>query len=48
MKDADLIQKGQIESSTWHFFKSPVTGKGGASQPLIKELQKNGINVVNH
>ncbi|MXP05566.1 RHS repeat-associated core domain-containing protein, partial [Apibacter sp. B3546] len=29
MKDADLIQKGQIESSTWHFFKSPVTGKGG-------------------
>lgn len=47
-KDAFLIQSGQIDGATWHFFKSPVTGKGGASQPLINELNKNKINYIVH
>ncbi|MGB0175925.1 MAG: LamG-like jellyroll fold domain-containing protein, partial [Owenweeksia sp.] len=47
-KDIELIETGQINSSTWHFYRSPVTGKGGASMPLIKELKSNGINVQFH
>ena len=47
-KDIELMSKKEIKSSTWHFFKSPVTGKGGASQPLLNELQNKGIKVVNH
>lgn len=47
-KDVELMKNGQINGSSWHFFKSPVTGKGGASQPLLNELKGNGIKVVNH
>lgn len=47
-KDAELISTGQINGSTWHFFPSPVTGLQGASKPLIKALDSNGITVINH
>ena len=49
-KDAEIVKNGTggVESSVWHFFQSPVTGKGGATQPLLKELEKNGIKAVNH
>ena len=47
-KDAELISKGKVEGAVWHFFQSPVTGKGGASQPLLDELAKNGIKAVIH
>jgi filamentous hemagglutinin len=33
-KDVELIKNGDILGSVWHFFTSPVTGKGGASKPL--------------
>lgn len=48
MKDADLINSGQINGSTWHFFASPVTGLGGPSDPLGSFLEQNGIGVVIH
>jgi hypothetical protein len=47
-KDVELINSGQIQGSTWHFFQSPVTGMGGPSQPLLNALQQNGINVIIH
>jgi RHS repeat-associated protein len=48
MKDADLINSGQINGSTWHFFVSPVTGLGGPSAPLESFLAQNGIDMVVH
>jgi hypothetical protein len=33
LKDVELIEKGRIEGSVWHCFKSPVTGQGGPSAP---------------
>jgi len=47
-KDVELIQTEQIQGATWHFFKSPVTGVGGPSQPLLNLLQQSGINVIVH
>lgn len=44
-KDAEITKyrlEG-IENATWHFFKSPQTGKAGASKPLLQELDKNNI-----
>lgn len=43
LKDAELINTGQITGAHWHFFTSGVTGKGGASQPLLDFLVNNGI-----
>ena len=48
LKDVDLMQSGQIQGSTWHFFTSPVTGLGGPSAPLANFLQQNGITTVIH
>ena len=47
-KDAELIQTGRIDGATWNFFTSPVTGKGGASQPLLDALRQNGIDYIIH
>ena len=47
-KDVELINRGRINSSTWHFFKSPVTGKIGASKPLLEALKTAGIKTVIH
>jgi RHS repeat-associated protein len=49
-KDAEIVTKGTggVKEAVWHFFTSPVTGKGGASQPLLDELAKNGIKAVIH
>lgn len=47
-KDLELIQTQQIQGATWHFFKSPVTGLSGPSQPLLNALRQNGINVIIH
>jgi RHS repeat-associated protein len=46
LKDAELVNSGRIEGSTWHFFTSPVTGLGGPSAPLSSFLQQNGIGIV--
>lgn len=48
LKDAELMQSGQIQGSTWHFFQSPVTGLGGPSAPLQEFLNANGITTVIH
>jgi RHS repeat-associated protein len=47
-KDVELITNKSIKSSTWHFFKSPITGKIGASKPLLEALKKSGIKVIMH
>lgn len=47
-KDFELVQTGQIKSSTWHFFASPVTGAGGPSAPLLQALKDAGFGVVIH
>ncbi|MCO5249781.1 MAG: hypothetical protein M9887_12630, partial [Chitinophagales bacterium] len=47
-KDAELISKDKLKGAVWHFFESPVTGKGGASKPLLEELKKNGIDYIIH
>ena len=47
-KDAELLNSGRVAGYEWHFFQSPVTGRLGPSQPLLNELQRNGINVILH
>jgi hypothetical protein len=49
-KDAEIVKNGTggVQSSVWHFFGSPVTGKVGGSQPLLDELARQGIKTVNH
>ena len=47
-KDAWLIENGDIQGSTWHFFRSAVTGKIGAAADVIEALQSNGIKYVIH
>jgi RHS repeat-associated protein len=47
-KDVELLNSGDVNGVTWHFFESPVTGLKGPSAPLVKLLQDNGINVIIH
>jgi len=47
-KDAELIGARQIEGATWHFFRSPVTGRVGPSGPLLNALEQGGIIVRIH
>ncbi len=48
MKDANLLITGRIETCTWHFYRSPVTGKIGPSAPLRKSLEQNNIKIEIH
>ena len=48
LKDAELINTGQIDGAHWHFFTSGVTNRGGASQPLLDFLIENGITYTIH
>ena len=43
LKDAELIEQGAIKGAKLNFFKSDVTGKMGASKPLLDFLKQNGI-----
>lgn len=45
-KDALLLKEGTIKGSQWHFFRSPVTGKIGATKPLLKELNRDGLKLL--
>lgn len=47
-KDAWLIDNGRIVESHWHFFRSPVTGKIGATKPLLKKLNRDGFKIKIH
>ncbi|CAN5452737.1 hypothetical protein BH10BAC2_BH10BAC2_33940 [soil metagenome] len=42
-KDAELIASGKVNEITWVFYRSPSTGKVGAADDLLGELQKAGI-----
>jgi RHS repeat-associated protein len=42
-KDAELITSKQVNEITWVFWRSPNTGKVGASDELLKELKNAGI-----
>ena len=47
-KDAALLEGGEVKGVAWHFFRSPVTGKMGASQPLLNTLMDEGFEIVRH
>lgn len=42
-KDAWLLKEKRVKKVVWHFFRSDITGKVGASKPLLELLEKNGI-----
>jgi|GEM_PF-4884815 len=49
--DAALIKNGRagnINGAVWHFFRSPQTGKVGASKNVLRHLKQNGIKYVIH
>ena len=48
LKDVELMNQKKIKGSTWHFYKSSVTGKIGASKPLLEFLEQNGIKYEIH
>ena len=47
-KEAELLAKGTIDSSMWHFYRSPVTGQIGPSGPLEEALGEAGIDHIVH
>jgi hypothetical protein len=47
-KDYWLLKNGYVKSVEWHFYVSKITGKGGPSGPLLKELLKKGFKVIYH
>ncbi len=48
LKDAELVERGEIDAAAWHFFKSPKTGKIGPTPAVRKMLESNGIKIVIH
>lgn len=44
-KDVELITIGEVDSVAWVFFRSPITGLVGPSDPLYQLLIQNGIGV---
>jgi hypothetical protein len=47
-KDAWLLRNGVVDDVVWHFFRSAITGKIGASEELLKLLAKAGIKWILH
>jgi hypothetical protein len=47
-KDLWLLAQREVKSVTWHFFRSPKTGKVGASKELLFALKQAGIKAVIH
>lgn len=45
-KDFELLSTGKVQEITWVFYRSPNTGKVGASKELLQELDKAGIKTV--
>ncbi len=48
LKEAEILERGDVDEVVWHFFKSGVTGKVGPSQPLADFLTENGIKYIIH
>ncbi len=47
--DVYLLKNNKnVKEVTWHFYRSAITKKIGASKALIKKLRENHINVVIH
>jgi RHS repeat-associated protein len=47
-KDLDLLQTRQIDAAEFHFFRSPVTGRGGPTPSVERLLKDCGIGCVIH
>lgn len=45
-ENAELMVTGQVDAVVWHFFRSPVTGLAGPSQPLMEALVEEGMTVI--
>ena len=45
-KDAWLLKQRRVDEVVWHFYRSDITGKIGASKPLLELLEKNGITYI--
>jgi hypothetical protein len=48
LKDVELIRKGLIKGSIWHFFRVKKTGQVELSSSLRKDLEDHGIIIVIH
>lgn len=48
LKDEYLLQEKRVKGVIWEFYRSDITGKVGASKPLIKFLSEHGISIVIH
>ncbi|MGB8454362.1 MAG: hypothetical protein WCD89_18780 [Anaerocolumna sp.] len=48
LKDAWLLENNRVDEVIWHFFKSDITGKVGASPSLLEFLETNGIEYIIH
>lgn len=46
LKDSYLLKNGIVEKVEWHFYKSEITGKIGASKPLLEFLKENNISYI--
>jgi hypothetical protein len=43
-KDAELVASGKVDAAIWHFYRSPVTGRIGATKQLKEALRASGID----
>lgn len=48
LKDAELINNGTFDGAHWHFYRSSITGKIGASQELLDFLKLYNIPYTIH
>lgn len=48
IKDPELKASGDVKDVVWHFYRSPVTGQQGYSEPLGLQLLESGITIINH
>lgn len=48
MKDAWLLGTYKVDRVVWHFFRSEITGKIGATQNLMDLLTRYGIEYIIH
>jgi RHS repeat-associated protein len=48
LKDYELLQRGEVDAVIWHFWTSPVTGKGGPTGPLKAFLENHRIVIMMH
>ena len=48
LKDVELVNEGSIKRAHWHFFRSGVTGRIGATPQLLRFLKENRIKYTIH